>query len=68
MYQHRLNVAGLHETMVFSLVSSEGGHESCQSFTLKMEEESSEMSRPVSPRHFSEERNFSILLQVHVSK
>jgi hypothetical protein len=62
LFQHRLNIAGLHETVVFNLVSSEGGHDSCQTFTFKMEEESSETSLSVSPPHISEELNLSILL------
>jgi len=54
--------------VIFNLVSSEGGHDSCQSFTFKMEEGSSETSLSVSPRHISEECNLSILLHVRVSK
>jgi len=54
--------------LVFNLVSSEGGHDSCQWFIFKREEKSSETSRRVYPRQISEEGNLSVLLQVHVSK
>jgi hypothetical protein len=54
-YQHRLDTADLHGTMVFNLVSSEGWHDSFQSFTVKREEESPETSLPAYTLHSSEE-------------